>query len=58
MLFLFFWAGVYSDIAYETYAMSVYPFYILMFLLIVERLAQLWIETKFGCTDELIVKFK
>jgi len=39
ILFLFFWAGVYSDIDYEPYARSVYPFYVLMILLIAERLA-------------------
>ena len=39
ILFLFFWAGVNSDIDYEPYARSVYPFYVLMMLLIAERLA-------------------
>ena len=58
MLFLFFWAGVFSDLDYETYSQSVYPFYILMVLLICERLAQLWLETRFGCSDAIIRKFK
>ena len=58
MLFLFFWAGVFSDTDYETYARSVYPFYILMVLLIFERLAQLWLETKFGCNETIIRKFR
>ena len=39
LVFLFFWAGVYSDMDYEPYARSVYPFYVLMILLIFERLA-------------------
>ena len=39
IMFLFFWGGVYSDFDYGTYARSTYPFYILMVLLIIERLA-------------------
>jgi hypothetical protein len=58
LLFLFFWGGVYSDYDYGTYARSTYPFYILMLLLIMERLAQMWIENRFGCDEALIHKFK
>ena len=58
ILFLFFWGGVYSDLDYQTYIQSVYPFYILMILLIMERLAQLWIDNRFGCSKEVILKFK
>lgn len=54
ILFLFFWSGVYSDTDYNSYASSVYPFYILMIFLVIERVAQLWIETRFGCTKDLM----
>ena len=39
LTFLFFWAGVYSDNTFVTYAESCYPFYVLLILLILERLA-------------------
>jgi len=58
MMFFFFWAGTYSDDRDASYAAGVYPYYILMLLLIAERLAQLWIEQRFGCDAALIRKFK
>ena len=39
LLFLFFWTGVYSNSDYEDYATSVYPFYIIVLFLVIERLA-------------------
>ena len=42
LIFFFFWAGVYTDNKYGSYASAVYPFYVVLILLIIERLAQLW----------------
>jgi hypothetical protein len=39
LVFLFFWGGVYSDYDNGSYIESSYPFYILMMLLVFERLA-------------------
>lgn len=39
LIFLFFWGGVYNNSEDESYASSTYPFYIMMLLLICERLA-------------------
>lgn len=58
LLFFFFWGGVYSDLDYDTYASSTYPFYIMLFLLIVERLSQMWIENRFGCDEKMLRQFR
>ena len=39
LIFLFFWGGVYSDSSHGEYAEATYPFYVIMILLICERLA-------------------
>lgn len=39
IVFLFFWTGVYSDNDNVDYLATVYPFYLLLILLILERLA-------------------
>ena len=56
-MFLFFWTGVYADNDNVEYMAAVYPFYLLLILLIIERLAQIWIDNKFGCDEELMHKF-
>lgn len=58
LLFFFFWGGVYSDFDYGTYTSSTYPFYILLFLLIIERLSQIWIEDRFGCDEKVLRQFQ
>ena len=57
IVFLFFWMGVYADNDNVDYLATVYPFYLLLILLIIERLAQIWIDNKFGCDEELMHKF-
>ena len=57
MIFIFFWSGIYGNEDYEHYAYSAYPFYLLLLLLIFERLAQMWIDNRYGCTKELMQTF-
>ena len=58
IVFLLFWAGIYGNEEYEHYAKSAYPYYFLLLLLIFERLSQIWIDNRFGCTEEVIKKFE
>jgi hypothetical protein len=58
LVFACFWGGVYSDDSWEPYSKSIYPFYVLVILLCGERLACMWIESKLGCTDEMIETYK
>ena len=57
LTFILFWSGVYNDYEDESYFMSAYPFYLLLILLIFERITQIWIENRFGCTKKLIETF-
>ena len=39
LIFLFFWGGVYSEDHAEHYVRSVYPFYLLMLMAVLERIS-------------------
>ena len=53
LVFIFFWSGTYSDAQYESYLHSSYTYYILLLLLVIERMCQMWMEDKFGCSEEM-----
>ena len=58
LVFLFFWGGFYCDHDKMTYEETTYPFYILLILVIAERIAQIWVKDRFGCSPEQIEIFK
>ena len=58
LVFLFFWGGFYCDHDKMTYEETTYPFYILLILVIAERIAQIWVKDRFGCSFEQIEIFK
>ena len=58
MVFLLFWSGFYCGYENASYMQVTYPFYILLICVIVERLAQIWIENRFGCSEEQMEVFK
>ena len=58
LIFLFFWGGVYSEDGMKQWVHSVYPFYLLMLLAILERVSQRWINDRFGCSEAQIAVFK
>lgn len=52
LVFLLFWSGFYCGYTGVSYLQVTYPFYVLLALVIVERLAQIWTENRFGCSAE------
>lgn len=52
LIFLLFWSGFYCGYTGVSYLQVTYPFYVLLALVIVERLAQIWTENRFGCSTE------
>ena len=58
MIFLLFWGGFYVNADLYNFEEVVWPFYVLFILVIIERLAQYWIENRFGCTEKEIANFK
>ena len=50
LVFLFFWGGFYCDNDRMSYEQTTYPFYILLTLVIAERIAQIWVKDRFGCS--------
>lgn len=60
-VFLFFWGGVYcncADTSSGAYIDLTYPFYLMLILATMERLAQIWIENRFGCSPGQILLFR
>ena len=58
VVFLLFWGGFYCDYDDVSYWQAIYPYYILLIITTLERLAQIWIENRFGCSKKQIETFK
>ena len=58
MVFFLFFFGFYYNSEGSHFWNAVWPFYILLFLLILEKLSQTWLENKFGCDEAEIKLFK
>ena len=60
-VFLLFWAGCFCDDKNDgdqDYSYVTYPYYLLLLIVIFERLAQIWVQDRFGCSEEQIKIFK
>ena len=56
-----FWGGIYHSpkrISERGYLYNMYGYLIILFLLVLEKSAQRWALNRFGCTPDLIVRYK
>lgn len=53
IIFAAFFAGCYTDTSNPHYFSDIFPFYCILVLLIMEKLAQNWLTDKFGCDENI-----
>lgn len=60
LVFILFWGGFYCDDNSDdhTFRDVTYPYYLLLIIFIMERLAQIWVRDRFGCSEEQMEYFK
>ena len=58
IIFAAFLAGCYTDVTQNEYFVQASPFYVILALLVCEKMAQNWLIDKFGCDEELCLKYK
>jgi hypothetical protein len=57
IIFAAFMAGCYTDVLQNDYLRDISPFYVILALLVCERIAQSWLLDRFGCDEELCRKY-
>lgn len=58
IIFAAFLAGCYTDVSTNNYFQESSPFYVILVLLVFEKLAQCWLLDKFGLDEEIQRKFE